>query len=173
MENSHVSHKKHELNTYKALILGDKGVGKSSFIATCLKNDFAALASITDKVEPNVLAPMYLPPAITLQNMRCQLIDSFGSDQDKQDPARSSILEKQVQEAQTIAVLYDMTREETLNSVKLYWLPMVKEMNPNAPVIIVGTKLDVIREQEKEDDEGLTYFTRVRKIIRPILRDFG
>lgn len=60
-----------------------------------------------------------------------------------------------------------MTDENTVTSIRNYWLPFVQKYNPKVPVIIVGNKLDMIRA-----NQNLSLFTRVGKILKPLMRDF-
>ena len=52
--------------------------------------------------------------------------------------------------------MYDMSNSESVEKIESYWLPLIESTNENAPVILVGTKLDLVRR-----DLEMSYYTRI------------
>lgn len=72
-----------------------------------------------------------------------------------------------VKSANVAMIVYDMSDEQTVNSLKNFWLPFVQKYNSKIPILIVGNKLDLVRI-----NPSLSYYTRIGKILRPLMRDF-
>jgi small GTP-binding protein len=155
----------------RILFLGDSDTGKSTLIATAITQNYNSLSSMKDRFEENVLNPILLPADASLQNFHTELIDTFGSEEDKLDVARLQILKSEIIESSAIVLCYDISREQTVDSIKEFWLPLIQKVNPKVPVLIAANKLDLVKEME-EEDEAVSYFTRIRKVVRPFMRDF-
>ena len=93
--------------------------------------------------------------------MNTMLIDTSG------DPSQLEKTKFQITTASSVVLVYDITSEDTVERLTSYWLPLIQEINSNCPILIVGSKLDKVKRNYE-----LSYFTRVSKIIRKIMRDF-
>lgn len=115
-----------------------------------------------------MLNPVVLPIENKLEDYSTILIDSPGNITDE-DPNVSN----QVKSASAVIILYDMTDETSATTIRDFWLPFVKKFNPKVaareqvPVIIVGNKLDLVKVSS-----NTSYFTRIGKILRPLMRSF-
>ena len=107
------------------------------------------------------MKPVLLPMENKLDNYSTCLIDTPGSFED------DSEIKSKIKQANAILLLYDMSNEETVSSMREFWLPLITSANPKVPVIIVGNKLDLIRA-----NPALSQFTRIGKILKPLLRQF-
>ena len=71
-------------------------------------------------MQSTVMKPVYLPIENKLEDFTTILIDSPGSVGDNESDVASKI-----KNANAILLLYDMTDESTVNSLRNYWLPFV------------------------------------------------
>lgn len=71
---------------------------------------------------------MVLPIENKLEDYSTILIDSPGNITDE-DPNVSN----QVKSASAVIILYDMTDESSVTTIKEFWLPFVKKFNPRVP----------------------------------------
>lgn len=105
---------------------------------------------------------MLLPIEKKLEDVSTILIDTPGILGENETDIGSK-----VKSANVVMIVYDMSDEQTVNSLKNFWLPFVQKYNPKIPIMIVGNKLDLVRI-----NPSLSYYTRIGKILRPLMRDF-
>lgn len=157
----------------RILILGDNGVGKSSLISSYVSRHFP-------EEVPSVMTDAIIPSDTTANNINVTIMDSSARAGDRE------VLKQKLRAADSIIALYDASRHETLESLSQEWLPLIKDVcsssnnsnshqsdyedgnnnNINKPVVIVGTKIDLLGDSEEnrvhEESE----------ILRSILRKF-
>lgn len=148
----------------KIVFIGDEGVGKSSFISTYISKHFS------QKV-PHVMTDAIIPSEITSDDVLLTIMDSSSRLIDRE------VLKSKIISSDAVIILYDITRPETLENISHIWLPLVTSLtttnsnnnndnknnnnidnnnynnndsNDNVnfkPVIIVGTKTDLLDEE--------------------------
>ena len=148
----------------KIVFMGDEGVGKSSFISTYISKHFS------QKV-PHVMTDAIIPSEITSDDVLLTIMDSSSRLIDRE------VLKSKIISSDAVIILYDITRPETLENISHIWLPLVTSLtttnsnnnndnknnnnidnnnynnndsNDNVnfkPVIIVGTKTDLLDEE--------------------------
>uniref|UniRef100_A0A7S2S1L2 EF-hand domain-containing protein n=1 Tax=Rhizochromulina marina TaxID=1034831 RepID=A0A7S2S1L2_9STRA len=138
----------------KILVLGDDGVGKSSLICTLISNHFS------EREMPAVYKDVSIPPEATEDGVQVIIMDS------SQTMATEELTAK-VAEADSIVLVYDIQRRDTLDHLMTFWLPFLTDRT-RAPVIIAGNKSDA-REVVMADAEAPR--SQVEEIT-PILEKF-
>eukprot|EP00735_Rhodelphis_limneticus_P011130 TRINITY_DN4188_c0_g1::TRINITY_DN4188_c0_g1_i1::g.2102::m.2102 TRINITY_DN4188_c0_g1::TRINITY_DN4188_c0_g1_i1::g.2102 ORF type:complete len:646 (+),score=151.71,sp/P0CO78/GEM1_CRYNJ/37.11/4e-139,Miro/PF08477.8/5.3e-20,Miro/PF08477.8/0.00085,EF_assoc_2/PF08356.7/1.8e-26,EF_assoc_2/PF08356.7/4.3e+03,Ras/PF00071.17/3.2e-20,Ras/PF00071.17/2.5,EF_assoc_1/PF08355.7/3e-14,EF-hand_1/PF00036.27/0.00013,EF-hand_1/PF00036.27/0.048,EF-hand_5/PF13202.1/0.00062,EF-hand_5/PF13202.1/0.15,EF-hand_7/PF13499.1/3.8e len=118
------------LSDIRIVVLGDAGVGKSSLITTLISEDFR------DNVPP-VLPEVVLPPELTADHVTVHIIDTSSR------PADQQSLDKALEEANVVILVYDVNKRETLDRISSYWMPRIRETGNNIPVILAGSKIDI------------------------------
>jgi len=74
-----------------------------------------------------------------------QLIDSSSSKNDEQNT------DSQIEKANIIILVYDVTSLECIKRLKSYWMPRISKINNEVPVIFVGNKVD-LRSSNADND---------------------
>ena len=154
----------------RILILGDSGVGKSSLISSYVSRHFP-------EEVPSVMTDAVIPSDTTANGINVTIMDSSARSGDRE------VLKQKLRAADSVIALYDASRHETLENLSQEWLPLIKDVcsssnnstnhpdlengtNTNKPVVIVGTKIDLLGDSEEnrvhEESE----------ILRSILRKF-
>lgn len=132
-------------------------------IAKCGEADLTEKGSRDHfSADPGVLNPILLPLENILEDFNTVLIDTPGTIE-----GHEADLVLKIKSAHSILLLYDMSQENTVDSMKTYWLPFIERHNPLIPVLIVANKLDVIRT-----NSNFSLFTRVSKVVRTLMRQF-
>ncbi len=49
----------------------------------------------------------------------------------------------EIEKANVIILVYDVSREETLKRLRSDWLPRIVKVNDKIPIVICGNKLDL------------------------------
>src|ERR1700740_609714 len=120
----------------KLLLIGDEGVGKSSLISSYISRHFPSEV-------PFVMTDAIIPPEITSNDVGVTVMDSSSRVADLE------VLKQKLLVADSIIALYDVTRDETFDNLSQIWFPLLNEVygeGHNKPVLVVGTKTDLITE---------------------------
>jgi Ras family protein T1 len=123
------------------LVVGDEGVGKSSFISAYISQHFP-------QEVPSVMSDVILPPEAVANETRVKIMDSSAHPNDR------AVLKQKIADADSIIALHDVTRPDTFESLSSFWLPLILELSEDAqmkPVVVVGAKIDLMEEEQPQD----------------------
>lgn len=135
----------------RLLVLGDEHVGKTALITSLLSEAFS-------EEVPHVLDDITIPPIVSPDMVGTVIVDSSARPEDR------PLLEEKVRASQVICLVYAADDAQSFARISSYWLPYIRSLGANVPVILVGNKIDVRGEDvsnEKFEDE-----------IIPIMNDF-
>ncbi|CAD8046977.1 unnamed protein product [Paramecium sonneborni] len=138
---------------FKLVLIGDSGVGKSSFVSAIL-NQISNQECLQDK-HPPINIPLNIlnhPECITI------LIDT------KCAPHQ---LPEEISIADVILLMYAIDDDGSSERLKRFWLKELRDKGYKQPVIIVGNKLDLLGQEEDKD------YHRIFKVIKQLVKDFN
>jgi small GTP-binding protein len=122
------------------ILVGDMGVGKTNLVSRFIKNEIPKKSSPTIGVE-------YATKNITLESgwtIKAQIWDTAGQEKYR------AITEAHFRKAIGAVIVYDITKEESLISVKK-WIEDIREKaQPEIVIIMVGNKLDLAEQDPSE-----------------------
>ncbi|GAA5916550.1 hypothetical protein JCM5296_005098 [Sporobolomyces johnsonii] len=129
----------------RVCLVGDEGVGKSSIISALIKEAFVRLAPRT------VLPEVTIPPTVTPgHDVTTVIIDTSPRPQDRNH------LVNEIRKAHVVAIVYAIDNPTTFDRVPTYWLPTIRSLGVNVPVILIGNKIDLregqVTNQALEDE---------------------
>lgn len=129
----------------KVIMLGDAGVGKTTFLIRFLDGKFDPNTKMT--VGPEILAHI-----IDIENEKIPLeIWDIGG------VSRFRFLIPDFCNNLDGAILmFDLTRLSTLDHLE-DWVNFVRNDNPDAPILLVGSKLDLVNDIEVKDDYAISF----------------
>jgi Ras-related protein Rab-1A len=118
---------------FKVLIIGDSGTGKSSLMLRLVDDTFINSYISTIGVDFKIHTILHNNKIIKLQ-----LWDTAGQERFR------TITSSYYRGANGVFIIFDLTNLETLSSIQT-WIDNVNKYctQPNVPVVIVGTKLDL------------------------------
>ncbi|KAH7319763.1 mitochondrial Rho GTPase 1 [Stachybotrys elegans] len=115
--------------TVRICVCGDEGTGKSSLIASLVKDQF-----ITNKIQP-VLPQITIPPGIgTPDNVTTTIVDTSARPQDR------TTLRKEIRKCSVILLVY--ADHYSYERVALFWMPYFRSLGVNVPVVLCANKSD-------------------------------
>ena len=163
----------------RILLVGDRGVGKTSLILSLVSDEYAE--DVPSKAEE-----ITIPADVTPEQVPTRIVDYSGNDsilykfiitlfsilyfiishslnlpclamEQTEDQLCDEILK-----AHVICVVYSVQDRETLDNAKSYWLPLIRKSTSSnrCPVVLVGNKIDVIDYSTIED-------------VYPIMKEFS
>jgi len=123
----------------KVALIGDSAVGKTSLIRRFVIDVFddKYIATVGAKVSKRDLE--YKLPDKTVY-LTLMLWDILGQKDYKKMRTQG------LTGAHGVMLVADLSRPETVGSVDGFWLPEIREIVPEAPVIFVGNKFDLVDE---------------------------
>ena len=133
----------------KILLLGDGAVGKTSLIRRFVVDKFSDdyITTIGTKVTKKDLRIEAPGKATDLTFMIWDVLGQKGY---------KGIQESSFQGAKGALLVYDVTRQETAESLQEYWIPHLLEVTETMPIVVVGNKVDLAdsgrNAQERLDD---------------------
>jgi small GTP-binding protein len=131
----------------KILLLGDGAVGKTSLIRRFVVDKFADeyITTIGTKVTKKDLR-IESPGKVT--DLTFMIWDVLGQ------KGYKGIQESSFQGAKGALLMYDVTRSETADSLRDYWIPHLVAVTNSIPLVVVGNKLD-LADSRRQAQEAL------------------
>ena len=115
----------------RVCVCGDVGVGKTSLIISAATDSYP-----TQEEPPPVLPPTRLPSDILPDLVPVVVADTSAA------PEWREQLEQECQKADVVVVCYKCSEKKSLERVGTYWLPELRHMQVDKPIILVGCKED-------------------------------
>jgi len=118
----------------RILLVGDKGVGKTSLILSLVSEEFPI--DVPARAEE-----ITIPAELTPEKVVTCIVDFSSVEQNEKQ------LTNEVERADVICIVYAVDEEDTLASVTDHWLPLLRSIlgeDHRTPVILVGNKVDMI-----------------------------
>lgn len=124
----------------KILTVGDGGVGKTTLLHRYINGEFLSDTQMT-------LGVAFFNQQLTIEGhlVMLQLWDFGGQEQFR------FMLKNYALGARGAILMFDLTRPSTIDHMD-EWVQICREDNPNLPIILVGTKLDMTEQIMIQDD---------------------
>jgi small GTP-binding protein len=140
--------------SFRYILLGDTGVGKSSVLLRLTDNRFDSFAG------NGTVGIDYGLRSIQVENqkVRIQIWDIAG--QERFMPIALAYLDN----VSVIVFMYDISARHTFESIKNYWLPHVRSQNlsRHKKMILVGNKSDKFDERQVPAEEAIAFASKER-----------
>jgi len=131
---------------FKLIIIGDTGVGKSCLLSRAMDGEFKEEHNVTIGVEFGSFVIKHANKVIKLQ-----IWDTAGQDSFR------SITRIFYRGAHCVFLTYDVTREETFESLK-EWLREIREHSiPDIAVFLVGNQKDEIEDRQVDHEKAMAF----------------
>ena len=144
------------LDTYKVVLIGESGVGK-----TCIINQFNE-----GKFDPNIkisISAQFCRKKIDLPNGESITMDIW--DTVGQETFRS-ITQIFYTHAKVAVIVYDVTSKKSFEEAKNYWYKKIQELDDKDIIIaIVANKYDLYEKKQVPNEEGEAYAKSIKAIF--------
>ncbi len=124
---------------YKIVTAGDGGVGKTTLLKRYVDNKFSEGTKLTVGVEFFIKDITFRGYSFTLQ-----LWDFGGQDRFR------FLLDGYTSGTKGALLMFDLTRINSLNNLQ-EWVELLRKRNPNLPLLFIGTKMDLLTENNIDD----------------------
>ncbi|XP_047389231.1 mitochondrial Rho GTPase 2 isoform X6 [Sciurus carolinensis] len=117
----------------RILLLGEAQVGKTSLILSLVGEEFP-------EEVPARAEEITIPAAVTPERVPTHIVDYSEAEQTDEE------LWDEIRKANVVCVVYDVSKETTIEKIRTKWIPLVNgktERGPRLPIILVGNKADL------------------------------
>lgn len=153
-----------DLAAVRICVCGDEGTGKSSLIASLVKDQF-----VTNRIQP-ILPQITIPPSIgTPENVTTTIVDTSARPQDR------TTLRKEIRKCNVILLVY--ADHYSYERVALFWMPYFRSLGVNVPVVLCANKSELAGQNttpqviEEEMLPVMAEFREIDSCIRASARD--
>lgn len=143
----------------RLLVAGDEGVGKSTLVTALLTETF------TEEV-PHIIPEISIPPSVSPDGVSTTIVDSSARPEDRPE------LERQIRLAHVICLMYIADNSNSLLKISSHWLPYLRSLGVNVPVVLVGSKIDLRHSTGGDLGEEDFSNENFEDEILPIMNDF-
>ncbi|KAK3146304.1 hypothetical protein QOZ80_3BG0264340 [Eleusine coracana subsp. coracana] len=133
----------------RVAVIGDPGTGKSSLV-------FALATGQFSEEVPAVMPPARLPADYFSDGVPITIVDTSSS------PEHKERLVAECKAADAVVLTYACDRPDTVERLLSFWLPELRQLKLNVPVIVAGCKLDLRGDPQINVDQ----------VTEPIIRLF-
>ena len=137
-----------QIETFKLVILGESGVGKTSIISQFIDNNFQ------DDIQSST-GGTFSSKTFTYSGnkiLKFEIWDTAGQERYR------SLTKMFYKDANAAVLVYDITRKRSFEELQTYWTEQIKESAPpNIILAVVGNKSDLAKEEEVDEEIARNY----------------
>lgn len=137
--------KTHLKRIVRILLVGDRGVGKTSLILSLVSEEFPE--NVPSKAEE-----ITIPADVTPEQVPTNIVDFSSAEQTDDN------LNDQIKRASVICVVYAVDDDDTIDRISAFWMPLIRQIHTeqSCPVVLVGNKIDLV-DYSTIDVSGVVY----------------
>ena len=143
--------------TCKVVLIGESGVGKSCIISRYTKDYFSSST-------PSTTGACYNSKEVFFGNNKSinfEIWDTAGQERYR------SLAKVFYKSANVCILVYDITRKESYDELKEYWIDEIKEnTNPDTILALIGNKSDLYEFEEVKKKEGMELAKEIGAIFK-------
>ena len=137
-----------QIETFKIVLLGESGVGKTSIISQFIDNNFQ------DDIQSST-GGTFSSKTFTYSGnkiLKFEIWDTAGQERYR------SLTKMFYKDANAAILVYDITRKTSFEELQTYWTEQIKEYAPaNIILTVVGNKSDLAVEEEVDEGTARNY----------------
>ena len=140
---------------FKIILIGESGVGKTSIISQFVDHDF-------QREQRATTGGTFSTKSIKCSNgkiLNYEIWDTAGQERYR------AITTMFYKDSNAVILVYDITRNDSFNELKSYWIEQVKEKANNVILAIAANKYDLIESEKVDEDEARNFAKEVNAIF--------
>ena len=142
----------------KVVLLGESGVGKTCIISRFVNNVFENNTMTTISA---TYAAKVIPYTDMGELIKFEIWDTAGQEKYR------SLTRVFYKDARIAILVYDITRRETFDEIKNYWIQQIKENAPENTIIgLAANKSDLYDSEKVSEEEGKSLANEIGAIFR-------
>ncbi|KAJ3122794.1 hypothetical protein HK098_002485 [Nowakowskiella sp. JEL0407] len=150
----------------KIIFVGDSGVGKTSSILA-IRNGRILPEAVIPKTFLNARKLIIVSPGYDVDAFLCDTVgDDYESGVDDDELQRHYKRPSAYEKTHVVVLMFSVAERRSFERVKDKWVPEIRKYLPKAPIVLVGSKIDL-----RNDTETLEKLKRVKD--KPVSTDEG
>ena len=137
-----------QYESLKIVLIGEAGVGKTSIISQFIEKSFQ------EDIESSVGGSFSSKTLIVDDNqlLNLEIWDTAGQERYR------SLTKMFYKEASSAVLVYDITRKDSFEQIKEFWINQVKEFGPSGLILVLcANKSDLVKEERVDEEEARNY----------------
>ena len=133
-----------EIESFKVVLVGGSGVGKTSIITQFIDQTF-------QEDQQSTTGGTFSTKSVKCGNnktLKFEIWDTAGQERYR------SLTKMFYKDANAAVLVYDITRKDSFEQLKSYWAEQIKECPENIIVVIAANKNDLIQKEEVDEEEA-------------------
>ena len=140
---------------FKIILIGESGVGKTSIISQFVDHDF-------QREQRATTGGTFSTKSIKCSNgkiLNYEIWDTAGQERYR------AITTMFYKDSNAVILVYDITRNDSFDELKSYWIEQVKEKANNVILAIAANKYDLIESEKVDEDEARNFAKEINAIF--------
>jgi small GTP-binding protein len=133
-----------EIESFKVVLVGESGVGKTSIITQFIDQTF-------QEDQQSTTGGTFSTKSVKCGNnktLKFEIWDTAGQERYR------SLTKMFYKDANAAILVYDITRKDSFEQLKLYWAEQIKECPENIILVIAANKSDLFQKEEVDEEEA-------------------
>ena len=133
-----------EIESFKVVLVGESGVGKTSIITQFIDQTF-------QEDQQSTTGGTFSTKSVKCGNnktLKFEIWDTAGQERYR------SLAKMFYKDANAAILVYDITRKDSFEQLKLYWAEQIKECPENIILVIAANKSDLFQKEEVDEEEA-------------------
>ena len=133
-----------EIESFKVVVVGESGVGKTSIITQFIDQTF-------QEDQQSTTGGTFSTKSVKCGNnktLKFEIWDTAGQERYR------SLTKMFYKDANAAILVYDITRKDSFEQLKLYWAEQIKECPENIILVIAANKSDLFQKEEVDEEEA-------------------
>ena len=146
-----------EQESFKIVLLGESGVGKTSIISQFMNHSFNP--SVQSSINCQFVTKALEFPEFN-KTLKFNIWDTVGQERYR------SLAKMFYKNANAIVLVYDITSPSSFNAIKKFWYSETKNNADNDPIyVLVANKIDLLENERISNKEGENYAKEIKAIF--------
>jgi small GTP-binding protein len=132
------------IESFKVVLVGESGVGKTSIITQFIDQTF-------QEDQQSTTGGTFSTKSVKCGNnktLKFEIWDTAGQERYR------SLTKMFYKDANAAILVYDITRKDSFEQLKLYWAEQIKECPENIILVIAANKSDLFQKEEVDEEEA-------------------
>ena len=133
-----------DIESFKVVLVGESGVGKTSIITQFIDQTF-------QEDQQSTTGGTFSTKSVKCGNnktLKFEIWDTAGQERYR------SLTKMFYKDANAAILVYDITRKDSFEQLKLYWAEQIKECPENIILVIAANKSDLFQKEEVDEEEA-------------------
>ncbi len=154
-----MSSKEKEIESFKVVLIGESGVGKTSIITQFIDQTF------TEDCQSTNAGTFSTKSIICDENrdLKFEIWDTAGQERFR------ALTRMYYKDTNAVILVYDITVKQSFDELKSYWYEQIKENSSSESILVIAAnKTDLIDKEEVDEEEARSFAQSIKALFMRI-----